>query len=134
MSIFELGIQNLNGLVANFYAADAVAQDDMRTVVAETANDVGALTAMLSPVDRGFMSDHVREIISASGLGFEVGWDAADFFEAGLAFYPFFQEFGTRYMPAQPSLGPAWDTIRPQFQERIGDVCRDALARTIGGR
>lgn len=131
---FELGIRNLDALVANFYKADPVAQAAFREVVAETANDMGALTAMLAPVDKGFMSDHVKERITPSGLGFEVGWDAADFFEAGLAFYPFFQELGTRFHPAQPSLGPAYEELMPAFRERIATACRDAMARTIGGR
>lgn len=130
---FELGFRNLDALVANFYAGDAAVQEAMRDVVAEAANDIGALAAMLAPVDTGFMSDHVKERFTPSGLGFEVGWDAADFFEAGHAFYPFFQEFGTRFMPAQPSLGPAYDAIIPGFQERISEVATAALARTFAG-
>lgn len=127
----ELGVRNLDAIVANFYAADELAQAGFRAETRETAEELAALTSLYAPYDTGFMSEHVVIRYTPSGLGFEVGWDAADFFDAGLAFYPFFQEFGTYKMAAQPSLGPAWEEVYPDHIERIGNVARDALNRTI---
>jgi HK97 gp10 family phage protein len=130
---FELGIRNLDGLIANLYKIDPFMQDAFREAAVEAANDTAALTSMLAPVDTGFMSEHVAQHFTPSGFGFEVGWDAADFFEAGLAFYPFYQEFGTRKMSPQPSLGPAWDEIRPQYEATVSRLATQALARAMAG-
>lgn len=129
----ELGIRNLAGLVANFYAADALVQPAIRAAVQRGAEETAALASFLAPYDTGFMSEHVRIDYTASGLGFEVGWHAEDFFEAGLAFYPYFQEFGTSKMHAQPCLGPAWDDVRPRFRDDVGAAVQDAMARAMSG-
>jgi HK97 gp10 family phage protein len=129
----ELGVRSLAALSANFHAADLIMAEQMRMEVAQTARDVGDLTSLLSPKDTTFMSQHVHEWFTPSGLGFEVGWDVMDFVENGLAFYPYFQEFGTRYMAAQPSLGPAFDHIAPEFQRRISAIIATSIAR-LGGR
>lgn len=131
---FELGVRNLDALVANLYKVDGVMQDAFREAAEEAAHDTAALTSMLAPVDTGFMSEHVAVHFTPSGLGFEVGWDAADFFEAGLAFYPYYQEFGTQVMPAQPSLGPAWDEVRPAYEANLSRLATRALDRVMTGR
>lgn len=131
---FELGIRNLDGLVANLYRADEAMQDAFREAASEAAYDTSALTSMLAPVDKGFMSEHVAVHFTPSGLGFEVGWDAADFFEAGLDFYPYFQEFGTMLHPAQPSLGPAWDEVRPEYEANVSRLATLALERVMTER
>lgn len=126
---FELGVRNLQALAANFHAADEELQDDIRALVRETAQDTRDLTAVLAPKDTEFMADHVDWWLSESELGFEVGWHVDDFVEAGLAFYPYFQEFGTRIMQAQPSLGPAWDANAPIFEDRMTRLLRESVAR-----
>jgi HK97 gp10 family phage protein len=130
---FELGFRNLDAIVANFYKADAVAQEEFRNLAARYADEVAQLASFYSPYDTGFMSEHVHVRFTPSGLGFEVGWEAADFFEAGLAFYPFFQEFGTYKMQAQPSLGPAYREITPDYERAVSEAATAALARAMGG-
>lgn len=132
VSAFELSYTNLDALVANFYAADEEIQQEFRDLVEATAYDLQDLTRFLAPKLTHYMSEHVHVRFTASKLGFEVGWDAADFFEAGFAFYPFFQEYGTRYLAAQPSLGPAYRQIIPGFKLRAGQVASRALKRSFG--
>jgi HK97 gp10 family phage protein len=76
------------------------------------------------------MVEHRHIILTNGGLGFEAGWDAGEF---PRAFYPYFQEFGTSRMRAQPSLGPAYQYIAPQFAVDMSDVLRAAIARLSRG-
>lgn len=126
---FDLGIRNEQGLAANFYAADVAITNAMRQHVRNTADAFDAVWEALIPVDTAFMLEHRHIVISPSGLAFEAGWDVSDFVGAGLAFYPVFQEFGTYKMAAQPSLGPAYETIAPEFTSGMGEILRAAVAR-----
>jgi len=130
---FELGIRNLDALAVNFHHVDDVLQNEARQVVADTAADTVSLAFLLCPKRTQFMADHIKAWFTASGLGFEVGWDATDFIEAGFAFYPYFVEFGTRFMSAQPSLGPAWDQLQQQFRERMSCALGAAVQRLNEG-
>lgn len=130
---FELGVRDTSGLAANFYAADREITRAMQRVVRDGAQLVQDVTQALSPVDTGFMQAHVRQTITRSGLAFEVGWDASDFFAIGEAFYPFFQEFGTVKMRAQPSLGPAYRYAAPIIAADSRAVLAAAIQR-IGAR
>lgn len=129
----ELGVRNLSAMVANMYKGDELAQRQFRELAHRYADEIATLASFYSPYDTGFMSEHVVKRFTPSGLGFEVGWAAADFYNAGLAFYPFFQEFGTRYMAAQPSLGPAYEQVRPEYVTAVGEALTDALIRSFGG-
>lgn len=126
---FELGVRNISALVANLHAADEEIQLALRAAAHSAAELLVEVVQQTCAVDTGFMRDHVRAWFTPSGLGFEVGWDAGEFFEAGLAFYPWFVEFGTRYMAAQPSLLPGYDYVVPIYQEDIADLVRLAIAR-----
>lgn len=125
----ELGVRSLTAMAANFAKSDAQLQDEARELVRETAADIRTLAEMLAPKRTGFMADHLKEFFTPSGLGFEVGWDASDFISAGFAFYPVFQELGTRVMDAQPSIGPAAADRLPVFQERMADLIRASITR-----
>jgi HK97 gp10 family phage protein len=125
----ELSVRNESGLAANFYAAERDVVEAMRAAAERAAELVQQVVQMTCAVDTGFMRDHVRVYRSPNGLVWEVGWDATDFFNAGLAFYPWFVEFGTRFMAAQPSLLPAYDYVVPIYQQDVADLVGIALAR-----
>jgi HK97 gp10 family phage protein len=127
---FELGIRNRQGLAANFHAADTAVTAAMRDLVTRTVSVFDSVWESLTPVDKGFMVEHRHIILTNGGLGFEAGWDAGEF---PRAFYPYFQEFGTSRMRAQPSLGPAYQYIAPQFAVDMSDVLRAAIARLSRG-
>lgn len=125
---FELSVRQSSGLAANFHRADRGFDRAMQDVMARGAELIANVTEQLSPKDTLFMSRHVRIFKSASGLVIEVGWDASDFFAIGEAFYPYFQEFGTRKMAAQPSLGPAYDYANPIIRADASDTLRAVIA------
>jgi HK97 gp10 family phage protein len=124
---FELSTRDITALVANFHKADLWLQEELKQLARATAEQLADLTARLAPVDTGFMRDHVRTYFTPSGFGFEVGWSADDFLSAGLAFYPWFQEFGTRNMMAQPSLGPASETILPLYRDEVSELVNESI-------
>jgi HK97 gp10 family phage protein len=125
----ELSVRNIDGLAANFYAADREIAAAMRDAARSAAELVQQVTQQTCAVDTGFMRDHVRIWFTPSGLGFEVGWDADDFFAAGHPFYPFFVEYGTRFMAAQPALEPAYDYVVPIYRDDVSDLIRAAVER-----
>jgi HK97 gp10 family phage protein len=127
--VYELGIRDISGLVANFYKADRDITLAVTQLVDATTELFDEVWASLIPVDTSFMLEHRRIRKTSSGLGFDAGWDAADFLGAGLAFYPFFQEFGTVKMAAQPSLGPAYEYIAPMFQSDLRSILQGAIER-----
>lgn len=81
------------------------------------------------PVDTGFMRDHIRVRLFQNDLMFEAGWDVMDFVEAGFAFYPYFQEFGTVKMAAQPTLGPATRVVMPEYRADVRVEVQAAMSR-----
>jgi HK97 gp10 family phage protein len=121
--------RSADAMVANFRVVDEVAQRQFRRAVVEHAEKVVRLTRAYSPVDTGFMRDHVRYELSPSGLIAQHGWWADDFFDAGLEFYPPFQEFGTSRHPAQPSLYPAVFQLQPAFAKRMADITAASVRR-----
>lgn len=124
---YELGVRDARAMVANFRSADAILQREVRASVTASADRTVRIMRRICPVDTGFMRAHIAKHVSASRLVFEVGWDASDFFGAGLAFYPFFVEYGTRFMRAQPTLRPAYAQAAPLFEADL----RAALARAV---
>lgn len=131
---FELGVRGEQALVANFHGTEAAIVDGFRASAQTAAELVVAVTRQLCAYDTGFMRDHVRIWYSRSGLVFEVGWDATDFFNEGLAFYPWFVEFGTRTMDAQPALLPAYEYVTPLYLADLAENVARAVARRAGGR
>jgi len=120
---------NLRGLVANLFAADARAQKAIRGTVATYGEKQFRLTRELAPVDTGFLRSTIRLRVSDDGLAYEVGVREKDYRDAGLAFYALYQEFGTRFMRAQPFIFPARDTIAPEFRRALGANVRSAIRR-----
>jgi HK97 gp10 family phage protein len=120
---------NLRGLVANLFAADARAQKAIRGTVAKYGTRQFRLTRQLAPVDTGFLRSHIRLRVSEDGLAYEVGVREKDYTEAGLPFYALYQEFGTRFMHAQPFIFPARDQTYPEFRRALSANVRAAMKR-----
>lgn len=125
----DLSVRNTQATAANFRAMDATLQEEVVHLVAESGQLTKELTQFFCPVRTGFMRAHVRVWFGERGYSFEVGWDAADFLEAGLAFYPIFVEFGTRFAAAQPSLFPAYFEVQPGFVADLTEAIRRSAAR-----
>lgn len=100
---------------------------ELKRITKNYGESTKQLVQFLSPFDTGYMSGKVKTVyhFSAEELYFETGWDANDFYGIGKEFYPFFQEFGTSKMRAQPSLNPAFNDQAPLY---LADINR-ATAR-----
>lgn len=122
-------VKNTAAVVANFFAADQRAQRAIRRTVRDYAGMTADLTRFFAPRDSGFLADHVAQWFTPRGFEFEVGWDPDTFAQAGLPYYPPFVEFGTERNAAQPSLGPAYNEVAPQFRRALGENISAALAR-----
>ena len=76
----------------------------------------------------------IRGKTSPRGLTFEFGWYNEDFVldDNGhpIPFYPpLVDTLGTRSMPPRPSLLPAYEVIRPHFQNGVSQILREAVRR-----
>jgi len=124
-----LEVRGLTGLIANVKAFDAAVQREVKTAVRRGAEETVDLAQQLAPYDKGFMHDHIRAEFSEGGYTYRVGLYAEDFAAAGLPFYPVFVEHGTSVSPAQPFLFPAYEAIRPNVEQDVGDALRRSIAR-----
>lgn len=118
----ELSEKNVDAVTASMIVRGKRAQQRLRKAVRTSGDNCKALTQLFCAVDTGFMQEHVKTVYADAGLSFETGWEAMDFFDAGRPFYPPFVEFGTRFMSAQPALGPAFAEIEPQLIEDISSI------------
>lgn len=126
----KLSVRNASAVVANFRAADAKLQARVREIVQENGKFARDLAQHLAPVKTGFLREHITTVYSESGLAFEMGWFAADFAEAGLAFYAEWVEHGTSRMAAQPSITPAFEQTVPRFKRQIARAVAVSRRRT----
>jgi len=126
----ELSVRNTQAMVANFRAFDETLQTEVRSVVQESGEFTKGLARFFAPVDTGFLRDHLNVEYGEQGYSFEVGWRETEFIQAGLAFYPVFTEFGTRFAPAQPCLFPAYAEAKPMFVADLVDAVRRSAIRS----
>lgn len=87
-------------------------------VVKEAANECAARAKAAAPVDTGALKQEIH-VEEKSDL-------ASDTVSAMP--YSLYQEYGTRYMAAQPYMTPAAESVRPRFLGRMADVA-EAAAR-----
>lgn len=115
-SRMTMSTRNNRAVISNLRRYDQQVKDRARQVVQASADRVYDMAQSLCPVDTGFMRSHMRKEFTPAGLGYQVGFRERDF-PAG--FYPLYQEFGTRFMPAQPCIFPAAEAERPRFTNEL---------------
>ena len=126
-------VVNLDGLTARLERGGKAARQAILDAVGESAARLEQRTIDLCPKASGYMSEHVRTDFSNAGFIFETGWDQSDFLgttdEQGhpRSFYPFFVEFGTKHMAAQPSLSIAYAEEQPRYMAALDKALADAL-------
>lgn len=125
----ELSMQAVSGMVANLYKADAEIFLELQQLARRFGEELQQQVEFYTPVDTGFMQAHVRLMFSNDGTVFEVGWLADDFFSEGLAFYPWFVEYGTAYMAAQLPLTSAYGELAPLYEAEVGAAVSRAIQR-----
>lgn len=129
MSDLSLAVQDLTGVIRNIFAADPIAVTAMKGTTRKSGKRAYRIAQQLCPVDEGFMKDNMELVFTDEDLFWELGWEERVFTEAGLPFYPPYQEYGTDRNQAQPSITPAHFEESPRFQKEIGDDVRAALER-----
>jgi HK97 gp10 family phage protein len=107
-------------------------------VVRKTAFSVQAAAQQNAPVDTGYLQNSIYTRTSeSSGFGqigtptkpdsyafpeVEAPPDDVTAYVAVAANYGIYQEYGTRYMPAQPFLTPAVELVRGDFEAALGSI------------
>lgn len=129
MGGLRLTVRDARALVANFVAADALAQRQARQAVARFNAAVVRDVRLNCAYDTGFMSRAVEGRVSPSGLSAEQGWWPERFAAAGLPYYPPHVELGTARQAAQPSLYPAVVKYAPRFADDVAGIIRRATDR-----
>lgn len=91
------------------------------------------LIGWIAPKRTGFMSEHPESQLTPRGFAFQAGYFEDTFLEQLAAmglrprFYPPYQEYGTRFHAAQPSVEPAFEIIAPEYTAAVNDI----LARSV---
>lgn len=96
-------------------------RDAAEAAVTEAAEEVRADMIQNVPTDRGALRDSIRADVDKKTLSAEVGPRGRD------QYYGYFQEFGTKNMPAQPFAGPAGEVARKSFPDRLKGHLRKAM-------
>lgn len=123
----ELGVRESSGMAANFYKADRAVYDAIQRSSRNAGLLTKEITQQLSRVRTGFMRAHVTLNETPTGLVWEVGWNAEDFIDAGLPFYPVFQELGTRHITPMHALRDAFRYVQDVFGDELRDSIRGAI-------
>lgn len=125
----NFGVRDLSGLAANFRGVDARLRRDVRRTVARNAGRMLELVHAYVAFDTGRMLRLAKILMTPSGLAFEIGWLAADFYAEGEEFYPPFVEIGTYRQAAQPSVLPAYLEVKGRLSDEIARDMRRAAVR-----
>lgn len=114
-----LSTRALSGLAGRFRVAEKSAHRAVRRVVKQTGEAAFSQAYADAPKDTTFMVSHLRLAFVRDGLAYELGFREEDFTAAGLAFYPVYVIFGTRYMPARDFLFPANRDAQREFRGEL---------------
>jgi len=71
-----------------------------------------------------------RARVDTGNMRREIRWSSTGQFTGqieGGADYTVYNEYGTRYMTAQPMFGPAGEIVRPLFEQEIYNAVRTAV-------
>ena len=87
----------------------------VKKIVKKHTADMQTEAQKLAPVDTGNLKRAISLELSEGGLAGTV---------ISPADYSGYPEFGTRFMDAQPYMGPAWRKERPLFLSELWDLVR----------
>lgn len=127
---FKLSTGNMNDVIRRYERYPEKVLANVRREMAASMERCYATAASLCPYDKEerdsfHMIDVLRQKPYPSGLGYEVGFKASDFREAGQDFYPPYTEYGTSKMAAQPCIGPAREEERPRLRRALREAVRE---------
>ena len=106
----KMEIKGLDETIGYLNAVDLKATKNVQDVIGNTAIAVRDEARSRAPISTGKLKKDIRVKTAQDKLSAEVTYMGKK-----RAFYGKFIEFGTRFMPARPFLGPAWEKLRPRF-------------------
>jgi len=101
----------------NFAALSAKMRGNIAEVLNEGANSCVSLAQQLSPVDTGYMKEHIAQKDEANADNLKASVESE-------ADYSVFVEYGTVNMEAQPFFTPAFESARRQVNNSLLRVLR----------
>lgn len=107
----------VEALARNLTATGDAARLKARLAVRKAARDVKSKAQYYAPVDTGNLrsSIHTRAEDDLTSV------------VSSTADYAVFQEYGTRFQPGTPHMGPALDAVEPTFIEAIAQIGDEVL-------
>lgn len=112
MADIDFGFAEVSRLVSSLKDTTTRVNKDVPAVVQEAGTRVQQRAKFFAPVDTGRLRENIR--IDSGGV-----FDVTVTSHMG---YSGFQEWGTSRMNPQPYMGPAAETVTPEFQDDIGTV------------
>lgn len=126
-----LKVRGVSGMVANLHAAEKQAVEAVKASVRRMGEEQRSRTEQECPKRTGFMASKTRLDFSPEGLTYNVGYEAADFEGGGMAFYPQFVIFGTRYMAPNNFIFRVQEEMAPRLTREVGQAVKDAYGEVL---
>jgi HK97 gp10 family phage protein len=95
-----------------------------RRVLKEAGKPILAAARSMAPVDTGRLKKAIfmrSQRVQRGDVTVAIG------VRRGRVFYGWFQEFGTKYLPPQPFMRPAWDAHKGDLIRKIGAMLWDEV-------
>lgn len=117
-------VRGISGLIANVHAAEQAIARDIRAAMEREGKSQHADTVSEAPKRTGFLAAHTRLEFSPEGLTYSVGYEEADWTEAGM--YPYFYPviLGSSTQAANNFLFRVHEAHRAQVTRAVGDAIR----------
>lgn len=116
---FDMKFQGDLVLEETFKRGEREIRSQAWKVLKNTAEKGKAKAKHYAPVDEGFLKENIVTNLS--------DWPGMTTKIHSQASYSGYQEFGTRFMDAQPFMRPALKDISPQFKQDMEDVMKGAF-------
>lgn len=117
--------QSPEDLVAKFDRFERVLEDNLESAMNTVVTKIAADASERAPYETGWLSSNIRGVV--------MGW-ANDVLKAMVGtsvYYAEFQERGTRYMAANPYLGPALDDNEQWAYEQFENAVEESVQQVF---
>jgi len=119
-----LTVRGVSGLIANVHVAKGLIGSNIRAAMQREGKSQHEDTVQEAPKRTGFLAAHTRLEFSPEGLTFSVGYDEADWSEAGM--YPYFWPviMGSSTQAANNFIFRVHEAHRERVTRAVGDAIR----------
>lgn len=122
-----LEVKGVSGLIANVHVLKENVGRNIRAAMQREGRSQHEDTVQQAPKRTGFLAAHTRLEFSPEGLTFTVGYDEADWSEAGM--YPYFYPviLGSSTQAANNFLFRVHEAHRQRVTKAVGDAIRSGV-------